>query len=287
MLAYLATLFFIFGTVVGSFLNVVILRYDRMPLTGRSGCPSCGRVLGWKELVPVLSFLIQRGRCRGCDHPISRQYPLVEVATGLVFLAIFFFLIDFYQVSNIYEIPLIFFGSSFLILASVWGLLVAIFVYDLYHKIIPDDLVFPFIFLSLLWLFHSVSPDEFLSFPSLWDLFIGPFMFLFFASLWFFSKGTWMGFGDAKLALGMGFLLGFYYGLSAFMLSFWIGAGVALALLAFRSVVNDFGSQKAPAFLKNIGLKSEIPFAPFLIIGTALAFFFHMDAFGIISLFGI
>ena len=79
--------FFIFGLIVGSFLNAVIYRLEEKEsfLKGRSYCPRCKHVLNWKDLIPVLSFLILRGRCRYCGKKISFQYPLVELATGFLF----------------------------------------------------------------------------------------------------------------------------------------------------------------------------------------------------------
>ncbi|MBU6415024.1 A24 family peptidase [Patescibacteria group bacterium] len=89
---------FLFGLSVGSFLNVVILRYHKADsdssgfafhlLRGRSHCPHCKKTLGFWELIPVLSFLMQGGRCQSCRKPISWQYPLVELATGVVFALI-------------------------------------------------------------------------------------------------------------------------------------------------------------------------------------------------------
>ncbi|MFA4853534.1 MAG: prepilin peptidase, partial [Bacteroidales bacterium] len=78
---------FLLGTIVGSFLNVVIFRFNtgRTITTGRSICMNCNRDLRWYELIPVLSFLIQSGKCRRCASKISHQYPLVEIVTGLVF----------------------------------------------------------------------------------------------------------------------------------------------------------------------------------------------------------
>ncbi|MFA6602049.1 MAG: prepilin peptidase, partial [Candidatus Paceibacterota bacterium] len=82
-------LFFIFGTIIGSFLNVVALRFNTgATLGGRSKCMSCGHQLTWKELIPVLSFLWQGGLCRNCRSRISRQYVLVELSTGLLFALI-------------------------------------------------------------------------------------------------------------------------------------------------------------------------------------------------------
>lgn len=285
MLSYLAIFAFIFGSVVGSFLNVVILRYGKRPISGRSGCPFCGKELRWYELIPILSFVAQKGRCRSCGERISSQYLLVEVLTGFVFVWIFYFLIDLYQLSSLAEIEFIYFIPSFVLLAVIWSLLVVIFVYDLYHKIIPDRFVFPFIGASFIWLFHSVRPDEFLSIPEFSDLLMGLVLFLFFFSLWYFSKGEWMGFGDAKLALGMGFLLGFSKGFAAFMLSFWIGAAVAILLLLFRPALSESESFLIPQTLKDLSMKSEVPFAPFLITGTALAFFFGINTADLVTIF--
>src|SRR3972149_6629275 len=86
MLSYL--LVFVFGAIIGSFLNVVIIRKNG-ELSGRSKCPKCATSLLWFELVPILSFFFQRGRCRHCGASISFQYPIVETLTGLVFLLVF------------------------------------------------------------------------------------------------------------------------------------------------------------------------------------------------------
>ena len=285
MFSYLAFFIFILGSVVGSFLNVVILRYRKNSVLGRSACTKCGKTLRWFELIPVLSFLAQGGRCKRCKTSISWQYPLVEVLTGTLFVALFYFLVDFYQVKTVYNFPFFPFIFSFLSLGTVWSTLVVIFVYDLYHKIIPDKFVFIFISFSLVWLFNSVNSDTLLSLPMLMDFLMGFILFSFFASLWYFSKGTWMGFGDAKLAIGMGFLLGFSKGFVAFMLAFWVGAGVSLVLLLLKKVMNRFENKKIPLFLKELGLKSEVPFAPFLILGTFIAFFFAVDVLDLVSFF--
>src|SRR3989344_4754529 len=81
---------FVFGATIGSFLNVVIYRYNSgvSPLRGRSQCFACGKTLAWYELVPIVSFFIQRGRCRGCGVKLSWQYPAVEALTGVIALAI-------------------------------------------------------------------------------------------------------------------------------------------------------------------------------------------------------
>ncbi len=93
MLIIMDLFIFIFGTIIGSFLNVVILRYNTgySPVATRSRCFNCGKILKWYELIPILSFLIQFGRCRNCKSKISIQYPLIELLTGIIFLLIFHF----------------------------------------------------------------------------------------------------------------------------------------------------------------------------------------------------
>src|SRR3989344_7468525 len=117
---------FVLGTIVGSFLNVVGLRWDSRNFGGRSFCPSCRKTLKWYELVPIISFLIQKGRCRNCTAKISPQYPLIEFWTGLIFATV----------------PYIF--------LPVFCLYIVITIYDLKHQIIPDPLVYASIVLSAL-----------------------------------------------------------------------------------------------------------------------------------------
>lgn len=88
-------IFFVFGAIVGSFLNVVSLRYqpeqkvfDIKIIGGRSRCPHCGKTLTWYELIPIISFLIQLGKCRSCRHRLSFQYPIVEILSGFIFLVV-------------------------------------------------------------------------------------------------------------------------------------------------------------------------------------------------------
>ena len=231
---------FIFGAIIGSFLNVVILRLNtgESIVTGGSRCFSCGKKLKWQELIPVLSFVVQRGKCKGCGSKISWQYPIVEFITGIIFLLIFNF-----QFS-------IFVTAYYFIMFS---LLIIISVYDFHHQIIPNKLAYLFNFLVFLNLFQ-VSSFKF----QVYNFLTGLAFFAFFGALWLFSKGKWMGLGDAKLALGIPWLLGACGGLWAFVFSFWVGAltGIILMFLA-----------------KNrYSMKSKIPFGPFLALGALLAF---------------
>jgi len=251
---------FIFGLIIGSFLNVVGLRWNSgRSLSGRSGCPQCGKKLSWYELIPVISFLLQRGRCRGCKSQISIQYPLVEILTGLVFATIYNTQYTIYK-----EFNSLFIVSSLLLLI-IFSLYIAILIYDFRHKIIPDKLVYSAILLSLVYAFINFQLSTF----NFIDLLAGPAIFLFFAGVWFFSRGKAMGFGDAKLGLSIGLLLGTRVGLSAVILAFWIGAGVGLIYMIFGR--------------KKLTMKSEIPFAPFLVLGAWLALIYDLNLLHIVQ----
>lgn len=261
--------FFFFGTIIGSFLNVVILRYNTgVNLQGRSQCFSCGKTLHWYELIPVLSYVALRGSCSSCKSVISAQYPVVEALTGFLFLLIY--MSGYNDISAVFPLVIV-------------SLLVIILVYDLKHKIIPNGIVYTFIILSLAQLFIDTSTFA-IRIPELIDILSGPILALPFALMWFFSKGRWMGLGDAKLILGMGWILGLVPGLSAVILSFWIGAATSLMLIGVQKMTASerLFSKLLPRriFFNNLlTIKSEIPFAPFLIIGFLLVFFFNITVF--------
>jgi len=249
-------LVFIFGTFIGSFLNVVILRYNtgKTIAKGRSRCFSCSKTLKWNHLIPVLSYVFLRGKCSYCKSKISMQYPVIEILTGLSFL----FIIQKVAISPM---------SIFYLV--VFSILLVISAYDYRHKIIPDGLVFTFIGLSFLRIvidYFTMKGDISM------DIFSGLFISLFFATLWWISDGSWMGFGDAKLALGIGWLLPFCQNVSAIMLSFFIGSIAGIFLLIFAKIVNYKG--------KLLHLDHEIPFAPFLILATFMTFAFNFDVIG-------
>jgi len=237
------TLIFLFGLCIGSFLNVVIYRLEKKEnLGGRSFCPHCRRQLSWKDLFPVFSFLLLGAKCRYCKKKISWQYPIVEALTGLVFVFVFnsvaFQLLDL---------------SFLLYVASV---LIVIFIYDVKHYIIPDKVLFPAIAITLVYrmIFVLTKGDWMVLGAYLLAVLIGSGFFLF---IFLVSRGRWMGFGDVKLAILMGLLLGFPNILVALFLAFFLGAVMGVMLMLFRK--------------KN--LKSEMPFGPFLIVGTCVAFF--------------
>ncbi len=256
---------FALGMLVGSFLNVVALRYNTGRLRqalfggGRSHCFSCDKTLTWYELVPVASFLAQGGRCRGCKSRLSWQYPLVELLTGFLFVIAFL-----HEAVGAHSLGL-------LLAMIILSLLVVIGVYDLRHKIIPDALAYAFAAFALVYslarLFSGPSSLDYTNtlFQAIpWLLAAGPLLFLPFYLLWKVSGGRWIGLGDGKLALGMGWFLGLSGGISAVVLAFWLGALVAVIVLAVQ--------RSWPQLGQRLHMKSEIPFAPFLIIGTVIVY---------------
>ena len=244
----------LFGLIIGSFLNVLILRRGARGLSGRSSCMSCGTTIRWYDNIPVLSWVLLVGRCRACGSAVSLQYPLVEISTALLFAAL-----------GAAELP----GFQLLLSCRVVSILVAIAVYDVHHTIIPDSWAYSFTALAALYAYISFTPldESFLVF------FLGPTvtalpLFL----MWLVSRGKWMGLGDAKLALGIGWLLGPLYGFVAIMLAFIIGAAISLPLLALssdswkRMVASLTPTSVFRRIRGGFTMKSEVAFGPFLIV---------------------
>lgn len=255
-------LIFIFGAAIGSFLNVVICRLETGEdiVKKRSHCVQCGHVLAWHDLIPIISFLWLRVKCRYCKKPISWQYPLVEMATGILFVAIFWYL--GFETWNLFRIfPLC---SLLYVICS----LIVIFVYDLRHYIIPDAVLFPAIGAALVYRIFDALAINNPSAPPLnlrggWAG-LYPYLFsalgaaAFFLFLVLITRGKGMGRGDVKLAFLMGLVLGWPNILLALFLAFCLGslAGVGLIIAGKKT------------------MKSQIPFGPFLILGTMAALFF-------------
>ncbi len=252
-------LFFSLGLIIGSFLNVVIFRLNTgKGLGGRSACMSCRNVLSWYELVPLMSYIALWGRCKNCKIKISWQYPLVELLAGLAFAILFFKFQDLFFLSPSG------FAITFAFYAFLASLLIIITIYDIKHKIIPDILALIFALATFAGLFLFIDFKFFPHLPSLLEFSAGLIVSLPFAFLWLVSKGKWMGLGDAKLLVGIGWLLGLSRALSALALAFWAGSIIGLMLVMLN---------------KKYGMKSEIPFAPYLVLGTLVSFLFDLHLF--------
>ena len=244
--------FFILGLLIGSFLNVVVLRmYQDKTMGGRSRCPWCEGKIAWYDNVPLLGFLWLKGRCRSCGRNISWQYPLVEGATGIVFAVtslVFFSLGD-----SATWLPTLFHLGLF-------SFLIVIFVYDWLYMRIP---------LSVLWLavawtflyFVVVERDAVLGGETLWSLKIisglmaGAGAAGLFAFLSWVSDERWMGWGDAHVAFLFGWVTGWPWVLWGLTVAFGLGALIGSGMIFFGGK----------------GMKTQIPFAPFLVVGIVVA----------------
>ena len=180
---------FLFGLAVGSFLNVLI---DRLPrdesvIKGRSYCENCKKQLLWYDLIPLLSFLILKGKCRHCHSPISFYYPTVELVTGAMFVLVYLFLPQegiMNQESGI--MGLVSLAYNLFVVSS----LIVVFFADLKYGIIPDKIVYPAILVSLLFLI-SQYPNILIS-----NILSALGAFLFFFLLYLITRGRGMGFGQ-------------------------------------------------------------------------------------------
>lgn len=232
----------LFGLIVGSFLNVVIARLHTREtvVRGRSRCPHCHHELAARDLVPLVSFVVLRGKCRFCCKPISWQYPLVEFVTGSAFALIAFRL---GLPSSI--------GDSILFTAYLLYVcfLVVIFVYDLKHYLILDRVILPLAILAFaISLLHGV--------PAILSSLLGSVIAGgFFLALILLSRGRWMGGGDAKFGFALGLMLGFPAVIVALFAAFLLGSIVAMGLMA--------------AGKKKMG--DKVPFGTFLALGAFIA----------------
>ncbi len=268
---YYLILSFIFGTLIGSFLNVVLYRFHTgRSLNGRSHCMSCGETLRWYELFPIVSYLFLRARCMYCSAYIPFRYLLVELLTGSVFLMLFLLFRENLVMFGFYGVLCVF--------------LILITVYDIRHTIIPNELTLALIVLAFLKTF--ILPFGYIEFAPLsvvlYSILGGAGASAFFYMLWRVSKGRWLGLGDAKLAFPLGMIAGIS-AVSMVVLSFWIGAGISVILLFLKKII-DSGTTSLRFPLPRLTIHSEVPFAPFLILGFLLANLFHADIFQI-SLF--
>ena len=235
----IALFVFIFGILIGSFLNVVIYRIPKGEsiVFPASKCQSCQTPLKWYHNVPIFSWLFLRGKCGFCADKISMQYPLIELATGIIAVSLF------YKLGLVWYFPIVF---------AVFTLLLALVMIDFKYMAVPDNL-------NLLALALAVITPTFLN--SIQDalLAVGGMTLLRYYLSFFLNKEA-MGEGDIIVAGTMGALLGF----PAFLYALFIAAIVAMV----------------PSLLAK---DTQVPFVPFLIIGTFIAYMFDTQVQAIVD----
>lgn len=240
---------FLIGLCIGSFLNVIIYRLPRGLgfVKGRSFCPHCKKKIRWFDNVPLISFVLLKGRCRFCHSPISWQYPVVELVTGVLFvLGSSPFLRNLVDLSFLRVLDI---GLTL----ALFSALIVIFFIDLEHQIIPDEIVFPIVILFIFRFVFSCLSTDYCLLTTIYSAF-GASLFLF--AIYLVTKGKGMGFGDVKLAFLMGLVLGYPKIIVAFYLAFLTGAFVGIILILGRKA--RFGQ--------------KIAFGPFLALSTIIAF---------------
>ncbi len=245
------------GNIFGSFSNVLIYRLPNNKkgiLLGRSSCPKCKSKISWYDNIPLISYLLLQGKCRKCKRDINFQYFVIELLSGITFVLIF----TFYQ--NFYDIFL---------LIIIYLILLNIFFIDLKHFIIPDSLN---ILLAIIGLIKNFIPISIKSFQiSLVNSVIGGLVgfFLIYSIIFlyrYFKNREGMGLGDAKLMIGIGLLLG------------WQAIPIILFLAAILGLLFVI-----PSLIKKTKqLTTEIPFGPFVVLGSILYYFFNKDLYFII-----
>lgn len=250
---------FLFGLIVGSFLNVVIFRFGFSEHSrARSGCQSCNKPLRWFELIPVVSFFIQKGKCRGCGSSLSPQYPLVELATAILFVLTLWVSAPLFTIASWVAV------GAFLLFVSAF---VALLVYDIKHTLVPLPFAWALIGSALvIRLADAFSVGHALP---LYDGIIGALVLgALFTFIVIVTKGKGMGVGDIYVAVALGLLFGVVEGVEVAMLAFWIGALVGTVLLVLK---------------KNATMKTEVPFVPFLFIAFCVGMFTSFSPFALIN----
>ena len=238
---------FIVGTAFGSFVGVIAGRLYVAPIVNaRSKCLSCSHILSTKDMIPVVSCLLLRGKCRYCKVRFGYTHALFEAVFGVLFAIISAKYILPLHVLSFYEILYI----AFLLVTIIT--LGVIFLYDLSHKIIPRAFLYLFLLLALFPLISRFEvTHSYLELAS--PLIIAlPYLFLFLITL-----GRGVGFGDVLLFAGVGAYVGLDQGSLVFLLSLWIGTLTVIPLL----------------LLKILKKNSAIPFAPFIVISFLLVLF--------------
>lgn len=238
----------ILGIVAGSFANVLVIRTRKGESIVRPGshCVDCNHALRWYDNIPVLSYIILRGKCRDCSTRISIQYPLVELSTGFMFAALYY-KFQPENLTGLIQLVLWFVVTTFL---------VAAFVYDSRWLELPDQFTLPAIGVALVLLIITGYTT---SFTNIIPQVVATMVFgLVYIALWYFTQGKLLGGGDIRLALLMGLLLLVPQLLVAIFVAYVLGALTGLLLIVFK--------QKKRT--------DRIAFAPFLIIGLYFGLFF-------------
>lgn len=252
---------FVFGTCIGSFLNVVIYRTSvgESIAKGRSKCPHCKHTIPFYMNIPVLSFFLLKGKCAFCRGSISWQYPLIEAMTGIMFVWWLIIGKTFFLLSTA---PFIYLQPLFWLFVSL--ILFLIVVFDIKYMIIPDFLNLSLLLVTLIYRGLLTKSGIMLEIDFVNYLVMAFCAGMFFYGLHLLTAGKGFGLGDVKYGFGMGLLLGWPLTLVAVFMSFIFGSIYAIPVLLLGK--------------KQIGQK--VPFGPFLVMATVFSLVWGDKLFG-------
>ena len=231
MFYFILFLIFIFGAIIGSFLNCLIWRlHEKKTILGRSMCLRCRKQIAWHDNIPILSFIILQGKCRHCEKRISQQYPAVEIITGVLFVAAIISDLKLAigdgeliiaQITN-YKLLITIIRDWFII-----SIMIIIFIYDLRWYLILDAVTLPAC--AVVFIFNLLLGFN-------WQnlLISGIIGSSFFLLQFIISRGKWIGGGDIRLGLLMGFALGWPMILTALYVAYISGSINGIYLLIFK-----------------------------------------------------
>lgn len=251
--------FFVFGLIVGSFLNVLVFRSGFMEKARpRSSCLACGHTLAWYELIPLVSFVLLRGRCSACGSALSPQYPLIELSTGFLFLFAANASFPLGSVADALRL-----GGQLIF----WAVFLLLVVYDLRHTLVPRNFAWLLIVAAMAYAAEGALTAG--SWTVLADSALGALtLAALIGSIVIATRGKGIGSGDVYIALALGVLFGLARGIEVLLLSFWIGAVVSIFLLIVK---------------KGVRMKSEVPFVPFMFVAALIGTYSTFSPFVFVS----
>jgi len=241
----------IIGASLGSFISVVnerLAKDNKSIIFGRSICPLCRKQLKKIDLIPLLSYIMLKGKCRFCSKKISMIYPALEIFSSLSFIAIYLkfpFVTDTFTL-NLQNL------TAYLIFALYGIFFTAIFFYDIQHNEVPELFLYGLICITAIGSLILGQPEI----KSMGIALLGALIF--FGGQHILSKGKWLGDGDVFFSISMAFILGWDNLIIAVASAYCVGASVAIILLLTKKATS----------------KTPVPFTPFLILGTYIAIIF-------------
>lgn len=252
----LSILSFIFGASIGSFVQVIASRLHVAPIMkGRSKCLSCGEALRASDLVPVISYLWLRGKCRHCKSVYGVSALVVEVLFGVTFVVLYQLIIKD-QVSLLVSLLWLVYYTV------LFGTLGVMALYDRAHSYIPSMFLYGYLALTAIMYCMRIVND-----PHVLTMVSPVFVAMPFLLVWLITRGRGLGFGDVILFFGVGMFFDSLQGLAVLMVSVWLGAIVGIYIKYISK--------------QRLSGTTAIPFVPFIVIGFLIVLFTDIDIFSI------